>query len=72
MVQMPWTMGLSIHDNPYHLPIIRSQLTRNVGVVFSDIRDEIVAAWGDALPLKGDGMSVKHDLSLYELRMSLV
>lgn len=35
--------------------VIRSQLTRNIGMLYSEIRDEIVTAFDEILGLKDDG-----------------
>ena len=34
----------------YHIPVIRGQLTRNLGNLFSDLRDEIVLAFDENIP----------------------
>ncbi|KAJ3543507.1 hypothetical protein NM688_g5847 [Phlebia brevispora] len=47
--------GHSLHSNPYHVAVVRQQLTRHLGTVFPDIRDEIVAAFGDNIPARSDG-----------------
>ncbi|EIW87324.1 cytochrome P450 [Coniophora puteana RWD-64-598 SS2] len=52
--QIEYTLGPPIHHDPFHIPIIRSQLTRNLGNLYADIRDEIATAFNDELPLKGD------------------
>ncbi|KZT08258.1 cytochrome P450 [Laetiporus sulphureus 93-53] len=50
-----YTLGPNIQRNTYHVPIIRSQLTRNLASLFPDLRDEIVAAFEDEIPLKDEG-----------------
>jgi hypothetical protein len=45
-----WTLGPGIGTDPYHIPIIRSQLTRNLGNFFSDLRDELVLAFEEIIP----------------------
>ncbi|KAF9236823.1 cytochrome P450 [Melanogaster broomeanus] len=40
--------------NPYHIPLIRSQLSRNLGVLYPKIKDEIVTAFEEILELKGN------------------
>lgn len=55
LTQVHWTMGTSIIRNPYHIPIIRSQLIRNLSALFPEVHDEIISAWDDALPIKGHG-----------------
>ncbi|EIW87323.1 cytochrome P450 [Coniophora puteana RWD-64-598 SS2] len=53
LLRVEYTLGPRIHHDPFHIPIIRSQLTRSLGVLCTDIRDEIVTAFNDELPLKG-------------------
>ena len=38
-------MELEIHHNPYHVPIVRSQLTRDIAASYPEIRDGIAAAF---------------------------
>ncbi|KAF8997910.1 cytochrome P450 [Cyathus striatus] len=49
-LQIPYTMGPEITTNPYHIPIVRSQLTRNLGRIFPELQEEIVDACKDFLP----------------------
>ncbi|OBZ73049.1 Ent-kaurene oxidase [Grifola frondosa] len=44
----------SIHDNTYHISVVRSQLTRNLAEIFPEVYDEIIASFADAIPLTGD------------------
>jgi hypothetical protein len=55
-MQTRFTLGPEVVDDPYHLPVIRSQLTRNLGVVFPDLRDEIVSSFEDIIPSQKLGM----------------
>lgn len=48
-------MGSDIHRNPYHIAVMRSQLTRNVGILYIELRDEIITAFDEILDLKDDG-----------------
>lgn len=59
-ISADYTLGKEIHANPYHIPIIRSQLTRNIGVLSSEIRDEIITAFDEVLDLKYDGEELLH------------
>jgi hypothetical protein len=45
-----WTLGPSIAIDPYHIPIVRNQLTRNLGNLFSGLRQEIVLAFDETIP----------------------
>ncbi|KZT20329.1 cytochrome P450 [Neolentinus lepideus HHB14362 ss-1] len=53
-IQITYTLGKNVHENGYHVPIIRSQLTRNLAVLFPTIRDEIVAAFNDIIPKEAE------------------
>ena len=46
-------MPLSPND-PFHVDIIRSQLTRNIAVTFKDVREELIMAMEDLVPTHGD------------------
>ena len=48
-------MGPEIFHNPYHVPIVRAQLTRNIGALCPEIIDEISTAFDDVLDLRGNG-----------------
>ncbi|KAG8219264.1 cytochrome P450 [Butyriboletus roseoflavus] len=48
------TLGPEIYYNPYHIPIMISQLTRNIGALYPEIRDEITMAFDDVLDLTGN------------------
>ncbi|KAI0322977.1 cytochrome P450 [Amylostereum chailletii] len=54
IVQTDYTMGPEIQHNPYHVPIIRTQLTKNLAIVFPQMRDELVSAFTDAIPTVAD------------------
>jgi hypothetical protein len=41
--------------DPYHLPVIRNQLTKSLGTVFPDLRDEVVQAFDSVIP-RTDGL----------------
>ncbi|KIK94711.1 hypothetical protein PAXRUDRAFT_429265 [Paxillus rubicundulus Ve08.2h10] len=52
-LNIEYMLGSDIHRNPYHIAIIRSQLTRNLGILYPDLRDEIVTAFEETLDLRG-------------------
>jgi len=37
--------------NNYHMDVVRTTLTRNIAVRFSDIRDEIITAFSEEIPV---------------------
>ncbi|KIJ13842.1 hypothetical protein PAXINDRAFT_80222 [Paxillus involutus ATCC 200175] len=53
-LNLEYTLGHDVHHNPYHVAIIRSQLTRNLGILYTDLRDEIVTAFEEILDLRGN------------------
>lgn len=48
-------MGFELYQNPYHINVMRSQLTRNIGVLYPELRDEIITAFDEILDLKDNG-----------------
>jgi cytochrome P450 len=48
-LQIPHTMGSPIHDNPYHLHILRQKLTRRLDMLIEKTMDEIAPAFEDGL-----------------------
>ena len=60
-------MGFDVCHNPYHITVMRSQLTRNIDVLYPELRDEVVTAFDDILDLKDDGDMfpvIKYNMSL--------
>ena len=51
LIQIPYTLGHDVAQNPYHLSVIRTRLVRNAGRMFDDVHDEVVAAFSDQVPL---------------------
>lgn len=49
-LSVEFTLGPSVLHNPYHIPIIRSTLTRNLGAVFPDVREELADAFNHEIP----------------------
>ena len=48
-------MGPELFHNPYHNEIVRSHLTRNLGTLYPEIRDEICLAFDEVLDLRDNG-----------------
>lgn len=55
-------IGPQIRLDPYHVAIVRTPLTRNLGSRFSDIKDEISAGFADLIPAKDYGISFRFFL----------
>jgi hypothetical protein len=58
MLHLAHTMGHESHYDQYQIPVIRTPLTRNIGICFPTIRSEVVAAFKDLVPAKADGMFI--------------
>ena len=41
-------------DDNYHLDIIRTKLTRNIAVIFEEVREELILALKDLIPTDED------------------
>ena len=48
-------MGPEYHNDPYHIPVMRSQFPRKIGVVYPELREEIITAFDDILDLDDNG-----------------
>lgn len=48
-------MGWGIVKDTYHANVVRTSMTRNLGVLFPEVRDEIIVAFEDVLPVQGKG-----------------
>ncbi|KAF8075266.1 cytochrome P450 [Lyophyllum atratum] len=51
-LQVPYTLGASVSQDPYHIPIVRTLLTRNLPALFPAVYEEVVAAFNDVIPLQ--------------------
>ncbi|KAE9393369.1 hypothetical protein BT96DRAFT_978952 [Gymnopus androsaceus JB14] len=51
-LQADYTLGAEASNDPYHVAVVRTPLTRNLGARFDDLRDEIVLAVEDQIPAK--------------------
>ncbi|KAG9308952.1 cytochrome P450 [Chiua virens] len=47
-----FTLGVETQRNPFHIDVVRSHLTRNVGTFYSTLREEIFIAIDEILVLK--------------------
>lgn len=50
-----YTLGTQVDGHHYHIGVVRTTLTRNIGARFPDIYDEIAQSFADSLPFQGDG-----------------
>ncbi|KAI0059476.1 hypothetical protein BV25DRAFT_1840322 [Artomyces pyxidatus] len=66
-LQVKYTLGEEFETDTYHIPIIRAQLTRNIGVLFDDMRDELVAAFDDMIPAQDDWVQVPFFTTIQDI-----
>lgn len=52
LVSIRYSMSENIAEHPIHVPAIRGPLTKNLGVVFGDVVDEINEAFADTIDRK--------------------
>ncbi|KAI0059479.1 cytochrome P450 [Artomyces pyxidatus] len=64
MLQIKYTLGEEFEKDSYHIPLVRTQLTRNLGVLFDDMRDELVAAFEDMIPARDDWVKVPFSTTI--------
>ena len=57
IVALRYTFGDEVIADPYHVPMIRNTLNKNLAACFPEIREEIVQAFDEVLALEGNGMS---------------
>ncbi|CAK5261946.1 unnamed protein product [Mycena citricolor] len=58
LLHLEHTLGHEQHQDPFQVPVVRSPLTRNIGVCFPDIHDEVVNAFTDLVPPSDEWISV--------------
>ncbi|KAF8185937.1 cytochrome P450, partial [Pholiota molesta] len=58
-LQVEYTLGDRVSKNPYHIPIIRAQLTRALPQLVPEVQDELQEAFKEYLPPTDDWTSVK-------------
>ncbi|EEB88457.1 hypothetical protein MPER_13699, partial [Moniliophthora perniciosa FA553] len=57
-LQIEYTLGKSMHRDPYQVAVVRGALTRNIGVKFMEVQDEIVASFNELIPVQDDWITV--------------
>lgn len=54
-----YTLGSNVERNPYHVGVVRTQLTRNLSIVFPEVLDEAIVALNELIPLSQDWSAIK-------------
>ncbi|KAJ6627498.1 cytochrome P450 [Mycena sp. CBHHK59/15] len=52
-LQTKYTVGPGIEEDSYHAGVVRTVMTRNLGPLFPEVRDEVTCAFEEVLPLQG-------------------
>ncbi|KAK7695490.1 hypothetical protein QCA50_000126 [Cerrena zonata] len=58
VIQAEYTLDHRLLHNYYHVPLVRSTLTRSLAILFPDIRDEISQAFSTLIPPSDDWVAV--------------
>ncbi|KIM39577.1 hypothetical protein M413DRAFT_447055 [Hebeloma cylindrosporum] len=58
-IQIEYTLGGHVKTNPYHIPIIRAQLTRALPQLVPEVHEEVVDAFNDFIPPTSDWTSFR-------------
>ncbi|KAF8467570.1 cytochrome P450 [Russula ochroleuca] len=53
-IQPEYTLDLLNINDQFHTDIIRSKLTRNIAVTFKEVREELIMAMDDFMPMSGN------------------
>ncbi|TFK70908.1 cytochrome P450 [Pluteus cervinus] len=57
VLQVKYILGPELHDDLYHVVAVRNPLTRNLPARFSELQDEIAAAFSEYVPATDDEWS---------------
>ena len=57
-LQTEFTLGSNSSTVPYHVPILRSQLTRNLSTLFPAVYEEVEGAFDQLVPARENGWSL--------------
>lgn len=55
LIQPDYTFDHDIKANPYHIPLLRTHLTKNLPNIFPALFDEVIAAFEDLIPATDKG-----------------
>ena len=50
-LQSDYTIGANVGKNPYHVPLVRSQLTQALPLLVPEVYDEVVIACNEFIPI---------------------
>ena len=50
-LQIDYTLGRNIRENPYHIPIVRLRLTQALPLLVPEVYDEVVMACNEFIPI---------------------
>ncbi|KAI0000302.1 cytochrome P450 [Russula vinacea] len=54
LVQPEYTIDLLNQNDMFHTDVVRSKLTRNIAGTFKEVREELIMAMDDFIPMRGD------------------
>jgi len=59
LLQPDYTLGPNLNKNPYHVPIVRLQLTQALPLLVPEVHDEVVMACNEFIPITEEWQSVR-------------
>ncbi|KAF5343388.1 hypothetical protein D9758_015617 [Tetrapyrgos nigripes] len=64
-LQLDYTLGQPLREHNYHVNVVQNALTRNISARYSDVRDEIITAFSEEIPVTDDWTSINaYDIIL--------
>ncbi|KAJ8076560.1 hypothetical protein PM082_000983 [Marasmius tenuissimus] len=67
LLQMDYTLGKPAHYDPYQIKTVKGVMTRNIQVRFAEVRDEVVTAFSELLPLRDDWETIDFNPTMYQI-----
>ena len=55
LLQVKYTFGLEVQEQPYHVQVVRDHLRRNISQLFPEVFEEIRLSFDDIVPLRETG-----------------
>lgn len=66
---MKYTVAPDVVEHPLHIPVVRGQLTRNLGLIFPDVVEEMEVAFPEVMPLPTQDGGKCHGGRIHPLRV---
>ncbi|KAK1217072.1 hypothetical protein PQX77_020283 [Marasmius sp. AFHP31] len=67
LLQMDYTLGKSLHYDPYQVKTVKGTMTRNIQVRFVEVRDEVVTAFSELMPPRDDWEIIDVNPTMHQI-----